>query len=487
MLSASTSISAAVVVGILDLCICRASLGFGTGLRKLWRCGVFAIFSYLLFAGGFSPFTQPLPSTHFERYAAQVFGVMWWFQCALVLIIFVDVLLLPKTWHTQRLFHDLAAGVIFVAATVAALGYVLALPVTGLVATSGAVAVVFGLAIQNTLNDLFSGIVLNTTEAFQLDDWISIGELEGKVVESNWRATKLLNELDNLVVVPNSVAAKSTITNLSYPPDSHGIKLEIRISPEARPTVVLEALERAAASSMDILISPAPAATVKTFETDSIDYELICYVNSLPMKSQAKNHLYDLVHRHLCSAGISLHPLSVALNARGEITRRRQLLRAVEIFRYVDDTELGPIEDALTRRVFNKGDVVYQSASNNHVLTILDSGVASVTVPSLSGDAEVQRMAPGDAIGQSGVLAGARLHATVHALTPAIAYELNSTQLSPLLLKRPDIGERMCQTLTEHRSIEEKLMSPPEKPDETSPNFYAWIESGMKKLHKMLG
>ncbi|MFP3608375.1 mechanosensitive ion channel domain-containing protein, partial [Paraburkholderia sp. SIMBA_053] len=77
--------------------------------------------------------------------------------------------------------------VVFLAAVVAALGFVLELPVRGLVATSGALAIVLGLAIQSTLSDVFAGIVINTTEPYHIGNWVIIDGVEGKVLEMNWR------------------------------------------------------------------------------------------------------------------------------------------------------------------------------------------------------------------------------------------------------------------------------------------------------------
>jgi small-conductance mechanosensitive channel len=54
-------------------------------------------------------------------------------------------------------------ALVMLAALVAASAYVLEMPVRGLIATSGALAVVLGLAVQSTLSDVFSGLVLNTS------------------------------------------------------------------------------------------------------------------------------------------------------------------------------------------------------------------------------------------------------------------------------------------------------------------------------------
>ncbi|KZS00481.1 Uncharacterized protein APZ42_003193, partial [Daphnia magna] len=106
-------------------------------------------------------------------------------------------------------------AVIFLVAIVAAAGYVMQLPVKGLLATSGAMAIIVGLALQSTLADVFSGIILNTTKPYQLDDWISIDGTEGKVIEIDWRATHLLTGQGSTAVIPNSVAAKAKIINSS--------------------------------------------------------------------------------------------------------------------------------------------------------------------------------------------------------------------------------------------------------------------------------
>jgi hypothetical protein len=66
------------------------------------------------------------------------------------------------------------------------------LPVQGLLATSDAVAIVLGLALQSTLSDVFSGIVLDVAPIDQVI-WISIESgIDGRVIEMNWRATHVL-------------------------------------------------------------------------------------------------------------------------------------------------------------------------------------------------------------------------------------------------------------------------------------------------------
>ncbi len=96
-----------------------------------------------------------------------------------------------------------------------------------------------GLALQSTLSDVFSGIVLNTTKPDQLDDWISIDGTEGRVTDIDWRATRLQTSQGSMAVIPNSLAAKAKIINFSRPADMRSAWPSVlQVSPHARPQTV---------------------------------------------------------------------------------------------------------------------------------------------------------------------------------------------------------------------------------------------------------
>ena len=126
-----------------------------------------------------------------------------------------------------KLIQDLLAGLVYLAAVLAIIAYVFDLPIRGLLATSGAIAIMLGLALQSTLSDVFSGIVLNFSRPYRPGDWISIeGGTDGRVIEMNWRATHVLTAKRDLAIVPNSTIAKAKIVNASSPPGIHGMTVE---------------------------------------------------------------------------------------------------------------------------------------------------------------------------------------------------------------------------------------------------------------------
>ncbi len=157
--------------------------------------------------------------------------VAWWLWAAWFLVGFLRAFVIVE--HRPRegkLLQDLLAGFIYLAAVFAIVAYVFDLPIQGLLATSGAIAIILGLALQSTLGDAFSGVVLSFSRPYRPGDWISLeGGTDGRVIEMNWRATHVLTGRRDLAIVPNSTIAKSKIVNVSSPSGLHGVTITVQL------------------------------------------------------------------------------------------------------------------------------------------------------------------------------------------------------------------------------------------------------------------
>lgn len=456
--------------------------------RLAFRALMFGLSSYVLFGYGMNPLrAAPWPDQPLRHLLAQMLEIVWWLQGARLITIVLDRTVLPEAWHKERLFQDVLGALLFLAAAVGAIAFVLQLPVRGLLATSGALAVVLGLAIQSTLNDVFSGVVLNATEPFRLGDWVTIGEVQGKVVESNWRATSLLNGQGNIVVIPNSVAARANIVNANEPSHTHGISVMLPVKPSIRPALVLDALSDAAQSSRDVLTDPRPEVSVRRATNDAIEYEIVCYVSELEKTTDVRNDLFDLAYRHLLSRGVVLRSLSVPEPAAsGAGDEKQRLLRNVLIFQTLSRDELSGLAAKLTQHQFDAGDTVYTAADQSgHELHILAQGVAKAIVLKEGAEIELRRLAPGDSIGQSGILAGVRTAVIVRALTRATVFRLDKSALTPVLTQRPEVAREMCRLLSEHHATEEMLLAAPASVAASPGGFLQWIRDGVRRIHEL--
>ncbi len=90
---------------------------------------------------------------------------------------------------------------------------------TAFLATSAMVSVVLGLALQETLGNLFAAVALQFDKPYELGDWIEIQssgqKWVGQVQEVTWRATSLTGLMDEVITVPNRIVAQSQVSNFS--------------------------------------------------------------------------------------------------------------------------------------------------------------------------------------------------------------------------------------------------------------------------------
>jgi small-conductance mechanosensitive channel len=209
----------------------------------------------LLITAGFPRTGNPLGQFLFGttgdglRLPREMFGIVWWILGAWLFKGLFD-LLLRRTFfpdndepHARRLFADLASGLIYLLAFVGIVGTVFKEPVSTLVATSGVLAIVLGLALQNILGDLLAGLAINVERPFGAGDWITLADqVSGQVMQVNWRATRIRTRSHDLVVIPNSAVSKGVVTNHSRPAGPHRCVVRLSVDLAVAPSRVVEAL-----------------------------------------------------------------------------------------------------------------------------------------------------------------------------------------------------------------------------------------------------
>jgi hypothetical protein len=289
------------------------------------------------------------------------------------------------------------------------------------------------------LSDVFSGIVLNTTKPYQVNDWIVIDGVEGKVLDIDWRATHLLTSAGSTAVVPNSVAAKAKIVNLSRPANMHGVSISIQVPNHIRPRRVLDALERTLQGSSSLLLNPAPKAVLKEAgETMSV-YVASGFIAELGKKSEVRNQLFDLAHRHLEAAGISRQLDGVI----EPTTRARALLDEVKIFRSLSEDERDQMAQSMVPQQYAAGQVVLALRDVPDRLMVIATGVVSATVPDGTGQTEAGRMGPSEVMGEQSILTDTPSQATFTTLTSCIIYRIDKSLTRQCMEQRVEVGRAL--------------------------------------------
>ena len=114
---------------------------------------------------------------------------------------------------TLRSLLDTAYKVLVIVLCVAALAQEVGFPIGSIVAGAGLVGLTISLAAQESASNLFSGIVILLDKPFSVGDWITVGEIEGEVIDINFRSTRIRAMDKTVSIVTNSKICSSTVQN----------------------------------------------------------------------------------------------------------------------------------------------------------------------------------------------------------------------------------------------------------------------------------
>lgn len=114
---------------------------------------------------------------------------------------------------TLRSLLDTAYKVLVIVLCVAALAQEVGFPIGSIVAGAGLVGLTISLAAQESASNLFSGIVILLDKPFSVGDWITVGSVEGEVIDINFRSTRIRSLDKTINVVTNSQICASTVKN----------------------------------------------------------------------------------------------------------------------------------------------------------------------------------------------------------------------------------------------------------------------------------
>ncbi len=95
----------------------------------------------------------------------------------------------------------------------------------------GVAGLAVSLALQATLTDLISGMLLLGTRQLEVGNYIKLssGE-EGYITDINWRTTTIRQLGDNQIIVPNSKMTQSSVTNFHTPQPNTSVSVPVGVS-----------------------------------------------------------------------------------------------------------------------------------------------------------------------------------------------------------------------------------------------------------------
>lgn len=143
------------------------------------------------------------------------------------------------TWRQRvpSIFVELIRVVLIVVFVAMLFGFVWGADIGGLFTALGVGSIVIGLALQNAVGSVVSGLLLLFEQPFELGDWLEADGVIGQVVEVNWRSVHIETD-DGIRIVPNANLAGSSFVNLTKSGVPFGVSALVRFSTDDPPQEV---------------------------------------------------------------------------------------------------------------------------------------------------------------------------------------------------------------------------------------------------------
>lgn len=191
------------------------------------------------------------------------------------------------------------------------------LDVTALIATSAVTSLVLGLALQPILGNFFAGLVISIEKPYRINDWIKVGEQEGRVTAITWRTTHLRTRDNDNLVIPNSKMADERVLNFYYPHPVHREKVRVGLPYGEPPYRIRRILLDCASGVPGILDKPAPDVHLLSFDPSAILYELRVWTSDVAEGPRIGSDLRARMWEELRREGIEIpYPIQTLEIAR---------------------------------------------------------------------------------------------------------------------------------------------------------------------------
>lgn len=327
-------------------------------------------------------------------------------------------------------------------------------------AGSAVVGAVVGLALQETLGNLFAGLALHTEAPFQVGDWVRLGEREGRVEQVSWRAMRLRTWYGDTLTIPNNEAARHSILNFSQPRQPHSRAVTIGVNYHTPPNKVISVLSNLL-DQIPLPSEPAPVIRVVGYHDFTIQYEIRYFLSDYDEYRQIEGEIYRLIWYHFRRHGIAipfpirdvyLHQADGGEGPREQAeTRLMRALRGIDLFRPLSDEELRLAASGFRQLHYAAGERLIEEGGTGEGFFVIDRGEVEVSKQIGAKRRTLARLMEGQFFGEMALLTGEPRSATVVALTDVDVFTIDKTGFHDVLVKNPAIAVDISAILSERQ------------------------------------
>lgn len=429
---------------------------------------ILPVFAFLIF-------TQKilqLPSTD-ER--VKSIQTLLWICIIHAALSLLNVVLFQKakadTWRGRipKLLIDLARLFLVLMGTAIVLATVWNADLAGLVTALGVSSIVIGLALQDTLGSVMSGIALLFEQPFTVGDWLQLGDVVGQVIDINWRAVRLQTLEQEMVVIPHKLISSEIIRNFSRPLRLHAERIQIGFSYNDPPNLAKHVLKSTALETQGILTEPEPLVLTLGYGDSSINYEVKFFIADYHEIEEIRDRFITRVWYAAQRNNLNIpFPIRTVYHFHGPTSKAEgtskkfvEGLRSIPAFIPLEKSEhLHHLSADVNLQHFGAGERVIHQGLPSNSLYIVIAGEAMITLrDELGQEHDVLPLRAGEFFGVMTLFSGEPSTTSVTAVADLEVMVLSALVVNQMIDRQPSFSREISQVLELRRRVVQEVQA----------------------------
>ncbi len=356
--------------------------------------------------------------------------------------------------NTTKITRDVLDFVFYVLVAVPVVKTQLAIDLTSLLATSAILSVVLGLALQDTLGNLFAGLSLQLERPYAVGDFIRVGTREGRVIQIAWRSTKIETMRRETITLPNSLLAKEAVMNHTNGGQPAGIEVFFGASYAAPPNLVRAEVLAALDDAPLVLSSPPPVVRAVGFDESSARYMVRFFISDFGEQTAAEDELFTRLWYRFGRAGIEIpfphRVLHFGAQEKQAPASFEALINTIDLFMPFSAEERRSVLGRAIERRFGAGERIITEGDEGHTFYIVAAGRVSVRLG--HPPRPIAELGVGNAFGEMSLLTGERRSATVTAIDDVLLLEFDRDAFTTHFENNSELARRLADVLATRKA-----------------------------------
>jgi small-conductance mechanosensitive channel len=378
------------------------------------------------------------------------------------------------TWRSRvpKLLIDLARLFLILLGTAFVLATVWKADLAGLVTALGVSSIVIGLALQDTLGSVMSGIALLFERPFAVGDWLELEGVVGQVIDINWRAVRLLTLEQEMVVIPHKLISGSMIRNFTQPNRIHAERILICFSYNDPPNLVRQVLKTTALETKGILLEPEPEVYTLNYEDSAVSYEVKFFIRDYGDVERIRERFMTRVWYAAKRNNLTIpFPIRTVYNFHGPSSQQKGIdkkfsesLQAIPAFVPINREydSMAPATSGIALQHFAAGEKVIRQGQVGQALYIIVAGLALMSRRDFDGhEREILSLRNGEFFGEMSLFSGEPSMVTVVASNDLEVMKISAATVHQMIDRQPSFAREIGQILEIRRAAIQEGSQPP--------------------------